>query len=279
MSIPFVLIFAAFVFFTTNAGADGAYSFGPVNQRSPSLTARYWNPILNHVSQRSGVKLELQVASTGDRSNEATVKGEYDFVYNNHQFKPSAAAQGYAVILRPWADDITGQIVTLEESPIRSLQDLAGKAIGFAHPQAFAGYTVQMDQLMRMGISVVPVFGGSQQGIMAQLKSGNVVAAGVNGTVMHEFAQREKLRYRILWQSRAFPELAISVHPRVPAEVTAAVRQAFASMAEDAEGRQILEASAQLIGQKPPHGFELATQADYEAYRVFYRQNLFNGAN
>lgn len=279
MKIPFGFIFSLLTLFVTNVIADGVYSFGPANQRSPSLTARYWNPILDYVSQRSGVKLELQMASTGDRSSEATVKGEYDFVYNNHQFKPSAAIQGYSAILRPRAADIAGQIVTLEDSPIKSLKDLMGKTVGFAHPQAFVGYTVQMDQLTRQGIEVVPVFGGSQQGIMGQLKSGNVIAAGVNSTVMREFAERENLRYRILWQSPPYHELAISVHPRVPVKATEAVRNAFAGMAEDAEGRHVLEASAKVINQKPPYGFYPATQKDYQAYLDFYRHSVFKGAD
>jgi phosphonate transport system substrate-binding protein len=279
MDILFGIFVALHTLFVANAGASDAYSFGPVNQRSPSLTAQYWNPILDYVSQRSGVRLELQVASTGDRSSETTVKGEYDFVYNNHQFKPSAAGQGYSAILRPRAADIVAQIVTLYESPIKNLKDLTGKAIGFAHAQAFAGYTVPMDQLMRLGIEVVPVFGGSQQGIMGQLKSGNVIAAGVNGTVMREFAERENLRYRILWQSPPYRELAISVHPRVPVKDVEAVRKAFSRMADDPEGRQILEASATVINQKPPYGFYPATQKDYQAYLDFYRHSVFKGAD
>jgi phosphonate transport system substrate-binding protein len=276
---PFGLLFALLSLCVTNVRAADVYSFGPANQRSPSLTAQYWNPILDYVSRRSGIKLELQVASTGDRSSETTVKGEYDFVYNNHQFKPSAASQGYSVILRPRAADIAGQIVTLEDSPIKSLKDLTGKTVGFANPKAFAGYTVQMDHLMRLGIEVVPVFGGSQQGIMGQLMSGHVIVVGVNSAVMQEFAERENLRYRVLWQSPPYPELAISVHPRVPAKSVEAVRTAFAGMADDAEGRQVLAASATVINQKPPYGFYPATQKDYQAYLDFYRRSVFKGAD
>ena len=279
MSIPFGVLFILLALFGTNVGASGVYSFGPVNQRSPSLTAQYWNPILEYVSQRSGVRLELQVASTGDRSSEATVTGRYDFVYNNHQFKPSATSQGYSAILRPRAADIVAQIVTLDESTFRSLLDLRGKTIGFAHPQAFAGYAVPMDQLVRQGVEVVPVFGGSQQGIMGQLKSGNVIAAGVNGTVMREFAARENLRYRILWESPPYRELAISVHPRVPLKDVEAVRNAFAGMADDPAGRQVLEASAGKINQKPPYGFHPATQKDYQAYLDFYLHSVFKDAD
>jgi phosphonate transport system substrate-binding protein len=218
------------------------------------------------------------VAATGDKSSDATVGGEYDFVYNNHQFKPSAASQGYTVILRPRSPDIAGQLVTLEDSTIKVLADLQDKIVGFANPQGFTGYTVQMDQLMRQRIRVQPVFGGSQEGIMGQLKAGSVVAAGVNSSLMREYAARENLRYRILWQSPPYHDLAISVHPRVPKTAVEAVRKAFASMADEPEGARILEASAKLIQQKPPYGFITATQQDYQSYLDFYRNSVFKGA-
>lgn len=258
--------------------AEPGYTFCPVTQRSPVMTAQYWNPILDYVSSRAGVDLILKVAATGDQSSAATVRGECDFVYSNHQFKPSAATQGYSVILRPRAQEITGQIVTLEESPIRTLRDLDGKTVGFANSQAFAGYTVPMDQLLRERIEVNAVFGGSQEGIMAQLMAGGVVAAGVNGAIMRDFAVREKIRYRVLWQSASFPDLAISVHPRVARTVVEGVRKAFAAMVADVEGMAILESSAKRINQLPPYGFQPATQRDYQSYLDFYRNSVFKGA-
>lgn len=258
--------------------AGESYSFGPATQRSPVLMAQYWNPILDYVSRRAGVTLVLKVAATGDQSSDATVRGEYDFVYNNHQFKPSAAIQGYQVILRPRAPDISGQIVTLEKSSIKTLKDLQGQRVGFANSQAFAGYTVPMDQLLRQRIEVQTVFGGSQEGIMAQLAAGGVVAAGVNGAVMRDYATRENLRYRVLWQSVPYPDLAISVHPRVPRKVSDAVRKAFADMAADNSGDRILATSAMMINQRPPYGFVFATQRDYQGYLDFYQHAVFKGA-
>jgi phosphonate transport system substrate-binding protein len=261
------------------AHAGDSYSFGPATQRSPVMQAQYWNPILDYVSRRSGITLVLKVAATGDQSSDATVRGDYDFVYNNHQFKPSAAAQGYTVILRPRAPDISGLLVTLENSPIKSVAGLRDQTVGFANPQGFAGYTVQMDHLLRQGITVVPTFGGTQEGIMEQLKAGNVIAAGVNSAVMQEYATRENLRYRILWRSPAYHDLAISVHSRLPRITVEAVRKVFAEMAEDPEGARILESSARVIGQSPPYGFIPANQQDYKTYLDFYRHSVFKGAH
>jgi len=98
-----------------------------------------------------------------------------------------------------------------------------------------------------------------------------VAAAGVNAKVMAEFAERENFRYRTIWSSDRYLDLALMVHPRVPQSTVDAVRAAFLAMAHDAQGRRVLEASADLIKQKPPFGFVLADDKDYDNYRRFFR--------
>jgi len=256
------------------AEAPATYSFGVLSQRSPLLTAQYWNPILDYVSRQTSVNLVLKVARTAPESNEATEKGEYDFVYSNNIFQPKMSKADYRVILRPQDEAITGQIVTLADSPIHMLKDLAGKEMGFPSLGAFVGYAVPMDHLLRQGVSVTPVFGGNQEGIMAQLKAGKVVAAGVNNQVMRAFASRENLRYRVLWESGGFLDIPIAAHPRVARRIVEEVRRVLDDMDLNPEGLKILEASAQIVGQKPPYGFRASSPADYRTYSDFYRTTL-----
>src|SRR5512135_1845924 len=176
-------------------GSEAVYSFGVLSQRSAVLTAEYWNPILDYVSRKAGVVLRLKVTRTAPESNTAIAQGEYDFVYSNTVFLPSTSAPGYQVILRPKAEAISGQIVTLEDSPVKTLADLDGREVGFPSKAAFVGYALPMDYLLRQGIAVTAVFGGNQEGIMGQLKAGKVIAAGVNNQVMRSYALREGLRY------------------------------------------------------------------------------------
>jgi phosphonate transport system substrate-binding protein len=254
--------------------ASATYFFGVLSQRSPLLTAQYWNPILDYVSRQTSVNLALKVARTAPESNDATEKGEYDFVYSNTIFLPKMLKANYQVILRPQDDAITGQIVTLADSSIRTLKDLEGKEMGFPSLAAFVGYAVPMDQLLRQGVSVTPLFGGNQEGIMAQLKAGKVVAAGVNNQVMRAFASRENLRYRVLWESAGFLNIPIAVHPRVPKKIVEEVRRMIDDMDRNPEGLKILEASAQIVGQKPPYGFRASSPTDYRNYSDFYRTTL-----
>lgn len=259
------------------AQAAESWSFGVLSQRSAVLTAQYWNPILDYVQRTTGVALELKIARSAPESNEDTAKGLYDFVYSNAIFQPRMVRANYQVILRPKGDAISGQIVTLENSPVKTLKALNGQPVGFPSPDAVVGYAVPMDALLRQGIAVVPVYGGNQEGIMAQLKAGRVVAAGVNGQLMQTYAAREALTYRVLWESQAFLNLPIAVHPRVPKAVVDVVRQAIDGMEANAEGRRVLEATARAIGQKPPYGFRMSSPADYRNYQDFYRHTVHKG--
>lgn len=268
-----LMLFAALVL-GLPAQAGETYSFGVLSQRSPVLTAEYWNPILDYVGRQAGVTLSLRITRTAPESNAAIAKGEYDFVYSNTIFLPTTGAAGYRVILRPRDEAIRGQIVTLADSPVRKLADLNGREVGFPSRAAFVGYAVPMDRLIRAGIAVKPVFGGNQEGIMGQLKAGKVTAAGVNNQVMKAFAARENLAYRVLWESMPYDNLPIAAHPRLDRAAVEAVRKAFAGMNDDPAGRQILEAAAAVIKQKPPYGFLPGSQKDYQNYLDFYKNTV-----
>jgi phosphonate transport system substrate-binding protein len=178
------------------------------------------------------------------------------------------------VFARPKGDAQSGEIVVLKDSPITSLADLEGKEMAFPHTAAFLGYHLPMDALLRKGIQVKGHFAGTQEGAMAQLKAGRVVAAGVNAEVMRAFAQRENIAYRVVWSSDKFLNLALSSHPSVPADTVKAVRVAFLQMAEDPEGAKVLAASAEVLKQGAPLVFIVARDSEFENMRRFYRNTL-----
>ena len=248
--------------------------FGVIIWRSPTLTAQFWNPILRHVSEKSGVSLQLKVAPTGPEHTAMVRRGELHFLYSNHNFIKDNEESGYRVFARPKGDAQSGEIVVLKDSPIKTLADLEGKEMAFPHTAAFLGYHLPMDALLRKGIKITGHFAGTQEGAMTQLKAGRVVAAGVNAEVMRAFAQRENIAYRVLWSSDKFLNLALSAHPSVPADTVQAVRKAFLQMADDPEGAKVLAASAEVLKQGSPLVFIAARDSEFENMRRFYRNTV-----
>ena len=254
------------------AAPQTPYAFGVLNHRSLQATAAYWNPILNYVSMRSGVPLELHIGRTANETTDRVVAGQLDFAYTNHLFSPKRDKLGWRVLARQDSPGIRGQIVVLDSSPIRTLQQLEDRTVVFANPYGMTGYYVPMDRLMRAGVSVTPVFSGNQEASMGQLASGQVAAAGVNHQIMADFAQRRQIRYRVLAESEPYFDLAVMASPRVAAGDADKVRQAFIGMAHDPEGLAVLQHAAQSLGLAQVRGFVPADDRDYNNYRVFFRQ-------
>ena len=262
---------AAVALHAPSAAAQKSYSFHVLNQRSIALTAQYWNPILTHVSKKSGVPLELKLTKTPQEGNTIAEKGGYDFQYTNHFFTPERDRLGYNVIARPAGPGIRSQIVVPEDSPIQTLQDLGGKDVAFVSPDAFAGYWLPMDALLKAKVRINVVFTGNQEASSAQLRVNKVAAAGVNSSVLARYARRESFNYRALWTSEVYQDLCIMASPKVPADKVAAVRAALINMIKDPEGRQVLEAGADLLKSTGDLGFVAAENRDYDNYRKFYR--------
>ncbi len=268
-----VATFAAALLTTTFAAAqDKAYGFNVLNQRSISLTAQYWNPILSYVSAKSGVPLELKLAKTAKDGNTLAEKGAYDFLYTNHFFTPERDKLGYKVIARPAGPGIRSQIVVPDDSPAQSLGDLNGKDVAFVSPDGFTGYWLPLDALLAAKVKVNIVFTGNQEASSAQLQFKKVAAAGVNSLIMTRYGRRESFAYRALWTSDIYQDLCIMSNPRVPADKVAAVRSALVGMVNDPVGKKILEEGAELLKIHGDLGFVAAENRDYDNYRAFYRQ-------
>jgi phosphonate transport system substrate-binding protein len=253
------------------AAPQTPYAFGVLNQRSLQATAVYWNPILNYVSARSGVPLELHIGRTAKETTDRVVAGQLDFAYTNHLFTPKRDRLGWRVLARQDTPGIRGQVVVLDRSPVMTLHGLAGQTVVFANPYAFVGYYVPMDALMRAGVDVTPQFSGNQEAAMGRLLSGQVAAAGVNHQVMADFARRRNLKYRVLAESEPYYDLAIMASPRVSQADSDKVRRAFVGMANDPEGQYVLQQAAESLGLSKARGFVSASDRDYANYRTFFK--------
>lgn len=253
---------------------DKPYPFGVLNQRSVTLTAEYWNPILRYVSQKSGIPLTLRIARTANETTDMAAKGELAFVYTNHLFTPGRDKLGYTVLARQEGEPIQAQIVVQTHSPIQNLAALEGQKIAFANPYAFVGYFVPMDKLLRDKVTVSPVFMGNQEAAIGQLRAGRVMAIGVNHKAMADFARREEFTYRALWTSEPYFDLAVMAHPSVPANLREKLRDAVVNMKNDPEGLAVLTQAAKVLELPKPRGFVVATDRHYDNYRDFFRHTL-----
>jgi phosphonate transport system substrate-binding protein len=247
-------------------GQPAPLAFGVLNQQSPALTAERWNPILHYVSTVSGVPLQLRMGRTVQETDTMMGRGDFDFAFTNHNFQSDFEAVGFKVLARWAGEPIRAVIAVPGDSPVRHLHELAGKRVSFPSTDAFVAYAVPLVALKRAGVQVEEVFGGNQEGTLAQLKARRVEAGAVNSRFLAQYAERERLEFREIYVSEGFPDLAVIAHPRVPAATVERVRRALTGMATD-------PAAAPVLIQAKFRGFEPATDRDYDGVRRIYRLN------
>ena len=250
---------------------ESGYRFSPVNQFDIKLMAAYWNPIVQYVSARSGVKLQLKIGRTSADTTAYVLTQEVEFIFSNHLFSPEREKLGWKVFGRRNTPAIHGEVVVPEDSPITELAQLRGLEVAFPGPEAFIAYKVPYAALLNAGVDVHVVFGGNQNAALAQLFAGKVKAAGGNSQLIEAYARREHHAVRVIWRSEPYHDLALMVSSRVPDRDAQAVAQAFLGMDKDPVGMTILRQADASVGVTDPIAFIPATAADYDAYRHFYQ--------
>ena len=256
---------------TAALAANVTYRFSPVNQWDITKTAAYWNPIVQYVENQSGVRLELKIGRTSADTTSYVLAQEVEFVFSNHLFSPEREALGWKVFGRRNVPQLYGQIAVPEDSPIRKLEELQDKTVVFAGPEAFIGYKVTYAELLARGIQVKTDFGGNQNAAFAQMFAGKAAATGSNSMLTEGYAKRENRKFRILWTSEGYHDLALMVSSKVPEKDVQAVAQAFFGMHEDPVGREVLRKASEVVGLSADAYFVPATAADYASYRRFYQ--------
>lgn len=247
------------------------YRFSPVNQYGIELTASYWNPILDYVSNKSAVKLQLKIGRTSADTTSLVLANEVDFTFSNHLFSPERDHLGWKVFGRRSTAPIRSQIAVLDDSPVTQLAQLANEPVGFPGPEATVAYKFSYAHLIRSKVPVQVVFAGNMDGAFAQLTSGKVKAVGTHSQLNAGWSKREGKALRVLWESEPLNDLALMASKNVPTKDLAAVSKAFLGMAQDPDGQKVLERVCELVKLPPGTGFVAATGADYSAYRSFYQ--------
>ncbi|BAL25613.1 phosphate/phosphite/phosphonate ABC transporter substrate-binding protein [Azoarcus sp. KH32C] len=246
------------------------YRFSPVNQWDINKTVAYWNPIINYVSEKSGLQLELKIGRTSADTTAYVLAQEVEFVFSNHLFSPERRRLGWKVFGRRQPSEIRGAIAVPADSPITKLEELRDQEVAFAGPEAFIGYKVPYPYLLSKGIDVKVVFGGNQNAAFAQLFAGKAKAVGSNSFLTDAYTVKENKNFRVLWTSEPYHDLALMASSKVPDKDLKAIADAFISMHQDPRGREILHRASMEVGIAADSYFIPATEADFANYRRFY---------
>jgi phosphonate transport system substrate-binding protein len=223
--------------------AENVYSVGVVPQFETRKIVEIWQPILDEVSQRSGVKLELKTSSSIPVFESQLTNGEYDFAYMNpyHALRANKK-HGYKPLVRDVGRSLFGIIVVKKDNPIQSVSELDGKAVAFPAPNALGAALMPRAEFARKyNIKVDEVYVKSHSSVYLNVLLGKAAAGGGVQKTLSQQPENVKNQLRILHKTVKVNPHPLAVHPRIYETIQNKVKAAFIGLGDSEKGKNLLK--------------------------------------
>ncbi len=243
LSLILTIFFAGVCSFSSAAFAEKSYTFGVVPQFDARRTQQVWTPILQRLEAETGLSFKLVGSPDIPEFEKAFNAGEYDFAYMNpYHLIVANDSQGYTPIVRDIGRKLYGVIVVKKDSPITSVEQLDGKIVALPAPNALGAALIPRTEFATK-FKIEPEYKYVKSHTSVYL---NVLLdqAAAGGGVQKTFSQQKpevKDNLRILYETTKVAPHPIAVHPRVSAEVSQQVQDAFLKMAASEDDVKLLQ--------------------------------------
>jgi phosphonate transport system substrate-binding protein len=249
--------------------AEEAYSFAVVPQFEQRKLFASWRPILDEIARRTGLSLRLEATLSVPEFEAAITAGRFDFVFTNpYLLVKERNRQGYVPLVR---DEVPfhGIVVVPRDSPIRAVEELAGKTLAVPAPNALGGsLLVRAELLRRHGVRVQLVNAKTHSSAYLHVATGLTVAGGGVDKTLQEQPAEVRGALRILYRTEGLASHPIAAHPRVPPEIRRRLQRAFLELGATTEG-------AALLARIPMARAVEAHQSDYDAFAALRLEELW----
>ncbi|MCH2220486.1 MAG: phosphate/phosphite/phosphonate ABC transporter substrate-binding protein [Dechloromonas sp.] len=224
-----------------SAEAADAYSFAVVPQFDQRKLFTIWKPIVENVSKRTGIQLNLVATLTVPEFERELSKGSFDFVYANpYHVLREESRQGYIPLIRDKIP-LRGILVVAKDSSFKTPADLDGQEMAIPSFNALgASLLLRADLAQLFKVKVNPVNVKTHSSVYLYVANGLIPAGGGVEKTLQEQEPAVRDLLRVLYTTREMPSHPIAAHPRVPPKVQQAVRQAILALNGSEEGRKLL---------------------------------------
>ncbi len=211
-----------------------SYSVYIVPQFQAAEIQRIWAPLLDKLGQEAGLQLNLKLVKDIPAFEAELASGRPDFAYMNpyHQLQ-AHAAQGYRPLLRD-SKLLQGVLLVRKDDPIKSVQELQGKALAFPAPNALGASLLIRAQLAEAeSVQVKPVYARTHANAYRLTLFGKTAASGGLRATLDKEPEAVQAGLRVLMETQGAAPHPFSAHPRVPAAQAQAVAAAMVKMSAE----------------------------------------------
>lgn len=238
-----MLYFLATLPITHTAHAENIYSVGVVPQFEARRIAEIWQPLLDEISQQSGIKLQLKASSSIPVFEKQLAAGEFDFAYMNPYHAVVAYdQQGYIPLLRDTGRSLFGVIVVRKDSPIQTVNELNGETVAFPSPNALGAALLPRAEFDRkFNIKINELYVKSHSSVYLNVLLGKAAAGGGVQKTLAQQPEKIRNQLRVLYKTTEVPAHPITVHPRIDRAIQDKVKAAFITLGNSDKGRNLLK--------------------------------------
>jgi phosphonate transport system substrate-binding protein len=241
----------------------GDYRFGVAAYLPPVRMGQLYGPMASAFSKALDHPVRFRTATTFGRYFEQQKAGDYEIALVHAMFYVAAVdEQGYLPVAR-MVEPFKGLIVVLDQSPVRSLDDLRGQVI--ATPPAYLPTVHLARRVMReRGFEPSRDFKfesfRSVESCLHQVLIGAAAACVCPPFALRGVEQTFQVRFRTVVESPGIPNLTFVVHKRVPEAERRRLLETIVGWRDDPEGRR-------MVGAIGSSGFVEAHDADFDEVR------------
>ena len=247
------------------AAEDPVYEFGVLPQVATAKVAEMWVPLIDKLSEKSGVKLKFVTAPNISEFGTRAAAGAYAFYYHN-TLAYVQQDDKYTAFAREVGAKTVGVLVVSKDSPLKSLKDLKGKTVAIPSAGSFGAavlplYAIQQEGGLDLQKDVKVVVAGSHEAGYQAVLQGKADATGGLTRTFELFPAESRANLKIFYTTKAYSPLPFAARKDVPAPVVAKVQKALVEIGKDPANAPLLEA----LNMKK--GFEAAKPADWDDVR------------
>lgn len=252
-------------------GAERVIKMGVVPQFSAERVTSIWEPILKAVSDKTGIKLQLDASTDIPSFEKRFNAGDFDLAYMNpyHAIVANKEA-GYEPILRDIGRTLYGILVVKKDSPLKTVEELAGKKVAFPAPNALGAALIPRAEFSRKyNIDIDEMYVSSHSSVYLNVVLGIAQAGGGVQKTLQQQNEEIRSQLRIINKTAEVPPHPIAAHPRVEPEIVEKITAAFLELGKTVDGREMLgEIPVKVIGKTELKDYDLLNEMGLEDFYV-----------
>ncbi len=224
-----------------------------IPDESPTELARKAAPLVKHLEQRLGTKVEFTPVTDYAAAVEALANQQVDLAwFGGFTFVQALVRSGgKAVPLVQREEDAQFRSVFITtDAGIKSLADLKGKTLSFGSQSSTSGHLMPRSFMMAAGVDPDRdlrrvAYSGAHDATVAAVASGKVDAGALNISVWEKLVADKKVdasKVRVFHTTAPYFDYNWTVHADMPAAQREKLAKAFLDLSKATpEGREILE--------------------------------------